>query len=120
MGESGSGKSGLGLALMGLGCQLVSDDRTVLQCQNDHLSASPPPAIAGLIEARNIGILSSEYLRSAQVKLAVDLDQISTARMPQRQFITLLGYDIPLIWRVEGAHFAPAILQLLKFGWSDR
>lgn len=119
-GQSGSGKSGLGLQLMAFGCVLVSDDRTLLACENDTLVASPPDTIAGLIEARGIGILTAGHVPRAVVKLVVDLDTEQAARLPRPQFITLLGCDLPLIWRTEGAHFAPAILQILKSGWSQR
>lgn len=120
MGQSGQGKSGLGLQLMALGCVLVSDDRTRLRKTGDTVLASAPASIAGLIEARGVGILSAHRLLEASVKLVVDLDHEEAARLPRRRTITLLGCDLPLIWRVESAHFGAAILQLLKTGWSDR
>ncbi len=120
MGKSGSGKSALALALMGMGCALVADDRSCLTKQGNDLIASCAPTLTGMIEARGIGILTAEPVPQAQVVLAVDLDQLETARMPQRRIITVLGCDLPLIWRVEHAHFGAAILQILKSGWSNR
>lgn len=119
-GQSGSGKSGIGLQLMALGCDLIADDRTDLKLADGKLIASCPPTLTGLIEARGLGILNVPCVPSATVALVVDLDQTETARLPQRRVFTVLGCDIPLIWRVEGAHFVPAILQTLKSGWSDR
>lgn len=119
-GQSGSGKSGIGLHLMALGCDLIADDRTKLDVSDGQVVASCPPALGGLIEARGIGILNAGHTPSSAVALVVDLDQTETARLPQQRIFTVLGCDLPLIWRVEGAHFVPAILQILKFGWSDR
>lgn len=120
IGASGQGKSGLGLALMALGCVLVADDRVQLASRDGQLYASPPPSIAGLIEARSIGILNAVYQPIAKVTLVVDLDQTETARLPQRRVIPYLGCSLPLIYRHDGPHFAAGILQLLKAGWSDR
>ena len=118
-GKSGSGKSGMALHLMALGCVLVADDRTNLSRKDKHLIATCPLTLSGLIEARGIGILNARPLPAAEVALVVDLDQTETERLPQRRIITVLGCDLPLIWRSDHAHFVPAILQILKSGWSD-
>ncbi|PUB14798.1 HPr kinase/phosphorylase [Yoonia sediminilitoris] len=120
IGASGTGKSTLGLTLIGMQCQLVADDRVALFVQEGRLWARAPQTILGLIEARGIGILNCDPLEKAAVTLVVDLDREEKDRLPDRRSITLLGLDVPLIDRVEGPHFAPAILQLLKAGWSNR
>jgi HPr kinase/phosphorylase len=119
-GRAGSGKSSIALQLMALGCDLIADDRTTLEIADGQVIATCPPTIAGLIEARGIGILNASYVPSATVALVVDLDQTEVARMPQQRVFTVLGCDLPLIWRTDDAHFVPAILQILKSGWSDR
>ncbi len=119
-GKSGVGKSALGLMLMGLGCTLVADDRTLLTATDGTLLASCPPAITGLIEARGIGILNADHIPQAFVQLVVDLDTITEERLPQRRVITLLGCDIPLISGREDPLFAAAVLQTLRGGWSDQ
>ena len=119
-GKSGSGKSGLGLQLMVLGCDLIADDHTCLERSENQIIASCPPTLTGLIEARGIGILNASHAPSAAVALVVDLNETETARLPQQRLFTVLGCDLPLIWRVDGAHFVSAILQILKSGWSDR
>ena len=119
-GRAGAGKSTLGLQFMALGCDLIADDRTALDLSDGQVMASCPPTILGLIEARGIGILTAKAAPTAAVHLVVDLDQAEAERLPQRRYYTLLGCNLPLIWRVEGAQFAPAILQILKSGWSDR
>ncbi len=119
-GTSGSGKSALGLMLMGFGCQLVADDRVIVSQSDGALIARCPPTISGLIEARGTGILTAATTSQAKVVLVADLDTKETARLPQPRTITLLGCDLPLIYCVESPHFAATILQVLKGGWSDR
>ena len=119
-GASGSGKSALGLMLMGMGCSLIADDRVVITRQDNRLLATAPDTIRGLIEARGIGILNAAPSAKADVALIVDLDETESERLPQRRVVTLLGLDVPLIHRIDGPHFGPAILQILKAGWSDR
>ncbi|MEO1640763.1 MAG: HPr kinase/phosphatase C-terminal domain-containing protein [Pseudomonadota bacterium] len=120
LGQSGRGKSALSLALMAFGCDLVADDQVCLQAQAGQLRATAPETLKDMIEARGIGILQAKAIDAAQLHLVVDLDQTESERMPQRREITLLRCTLPLIWRVDAPHFAPAILQILKAGWSDR
>lgn len=97
LGTSGAGKSGLALALIGRGARLVADDQVVIERRGAALVASAPPAIAGLIEARGLGLLRIEPVPEAPLVLAVDLDRPAAARLPQRVAITLLGATLELI-----------------------
>ena len=119
-GASGSGKSATGLMLMGMGCRLVADDRTLLHLEGTKVIASCPAPIHGTIEARGIGLLNADHLDMAEVVLVTDLDQKTGERLPDRCFVTLLGTEIPLIGHIQGPHLAAAILQILKAGWSDK
>jgi len=119
-GASGRGKSALALTLMGMGCDLVADDRVILTHLDNRLMAACPPTISGLIEARGIGVLNAATVPCAQVRLVVDLDSIEHERMPIRRTVTLMGAEIPLIRAIDRPYFAAAILQILKAGWSDR
>ncbi|HEV8034037.1 HPr kinase/phosphatase C-terminal domain-containing protein [Yoonia sp.] len=119
-GKSGAGKSALGLQLMALGCKLVADDGVHLMLENGAVVVQAPDTIKGLIEARGIGILNAQVRGRARVVLVVDLDQSEPARLPEARFFEVLGHNLPLIYRVDAPHFAPAILQILKSGWSDR
>lgn len=118
LGKSGAGKSALGLTLMALGARLVSDDRVVLTA-DDALLASAPPTIAGLIEARGVGLLKAEHCGPTPVKLVVDLDVEEHDRLPTLRHISILSHEIPLQHHVQGVHFAPAIVQFLRSGRSD-
>lgn len=115
-GASGSGKSALGLNLMALGCVLVADDRTDLTMTGNHLTASCPAPLRGLIEARGVGILQAEPTQKATVTLAVDLDHVEADRFPPQRSVTWLNVTVPLLHKVESGHFAAAILQYLHAG----
>ena len=56
-GPPGSGKSDLALRLIECGARLVADDRVVLHGEEGVLYAFTPPAIAGTIEVRGVGLL---------------------------------------------------------------
>ena len=114
-GASGSGKSGLALQLMALGAMLVSDDRTEVIVRDGWPVARPPDALAGLIEARGIGILTADWA-PARLVLAVDLDLVETERLPPDRRTTILGQRIALLHKAESLHFAASILQYLKGG----
>ena len=116
VGASGAGKSTLALRMIALGAELVADDRLTLRREGDRVIAAPPPAIAGLIEARGVGLLAAEHLASAPVRLAVDLDRDETDRLPPLRQIDLCGLTLPLFRRTNGPHFPAAILQYLKGG----
>lgn len=116
LGPSGSGKSGLALQMMAAGARLVADDRTILTDAGDHLVASCPAATRGLIEARGVGLLRAEPLRSARVTLAADLAQTEADRLPQPRSILLLGHEIDLVHGPVTAHFAAALLLYLSAG----
>ncbi len=118
LGASGSGKSGLALDLMALGATLVSDDRVILSRAGDDLVASAPPAIAGLIEARGIGLLNARPHGPVTLGCVVDLDRTETDRLPARRQILLLGVSVTLLLKVESRHFASALMQYCKKGRS--
>jgi HPr kinase/phosphorylase len=116
LGPSGSGKSALALQLMSLGCALVGDDRIILTPQDGILTARAPAALKGRIEARGVGILAAETAPRARIAFAIDLAQTETDRLPPERHVTIQGCSIPLVHRVESAHFPAAILQYLSAG----
>lgn len=115
-GASGRGKSSLALQMIALGAQLIADDRTQLCVKNGQLIADCPPAIAGLIEARGVGILKCPKAPSAAVKLVVDMDQTETARLPEKRDILLYSISLPLMYRSDTPHFAAALMIHLQHG----
>ncbi|MFO1209558.1 MAG: serine kinase [Amaricoccus sp.] len=97
LGASGAGKSQLALGLIGRGAALVADDRVVLTRRGAALVATAPAAIAGLVEARGLGILRLPAVPEAPLALVLDLDRPAAARMPQPVAITYLGVETELI-----------------------
>lgn len=118
LGQSGSGKSALGLSLMAMGAKLVADDRVILTPQNGAVLASCPVAICGLIEARGVGLMCAEQLQDVPVVMVVDMDVPEVERLPVKHHITILGQTLPLLRRVDGLHFGAALFQLMRFGRS--
>lgn len=116
LGASGSGKSGLALAMMAFGADLVADDRVILIRTGNDLIAKAADQIAGLIEARGIGLLKADPHGPVPVVCAVDLDQIEKKRMPPFRQKTLLGHSVTLLLKVDSPHFPAALMQLLRKG----
>jgi len=119
LGPSGSGKSSLALALMGLGARLVADDRVILRAEGSRLVAECPAPIQGRIEARGIGILRAEAAGPVEVAQVVDLGQAETERLPPWRRITLSGLALPLVLGPQGPHLASALMQLMRGGRCD-
>lgn len=119
-GPSGAGKSSLALRMLALGAGLVCDDRTEIRRDGNALVAHcPAPAIAGLIEARGIGILRVPPVESVRLALAVDLGRDETERLPPRRHVTWLGIDLPLVLRPQNPHLAEALLIYLAGGRQE-
>lgn len=85
LGRSGAGKSDLALRLIAAGARLVSDDRCELYVRRGRLFARAPSAIAGLLEARGVGVIALPRAESARIALAVLL-QRPGARLPEPEY----------------------------------
>ncbi|WP_149588944.1 HPr kinase/phosphorylase [Tabrizicola flagellatus] len=117
LGPSGSGKSALALRLVALGALLVSDDRTRVEPRDGRLWAScPNPDLAGLIEARGVGVLRAPAQAAAALDLAVDLGRIEADRLPPRRTVTISGQPLPLVLHARNDHFPEAIMLYLRHG----
>jgi HPr kinase/phosphorylase len=116
MGPSGAGKSSLALGLMAFGADLVADDQTLLDRRGDAIWARCPPSIAGMIEARGVGLLNAKSIEAAQVVLIVDLTHPAPERLPERMERNVMGVAIDLVLGEPSSHLTFALLQLLKHG----
>jgi HPr kinase/phosphorylase len=100
-GASGAGKSDLALRVIEAGGRLVADDQTELRREGKKVIASAPPKIAGLIEARGLGIVKlgrDQLVRHAKVLLLVDLAHPERIeRLPEPASESILGIELPLI-----------------------
>jgi serine kinase of HPr protein (carbohydrate metabolism regulator) len=82
LGRSGTGKSDLALRLIAAGAELVADDRVELFVSQRHLCARPPTRIAGLLEARGVGVIELPFAEVARVVLVVELGK-KVERLPK-------------------------------------
>ena len=107
-GPAGAGKSRLALALIqAAGCglipfaRLVGDDRLELAAAHGRLLARSPPALAGLIEVRGLGIRRLGHEPVAVIGLVVDLAVAEAERLPgtAEQEAAVFRYYIAAIGR---------------------
>src|SRR5262249_21856182 len=100
-GPSGAGKSDLALRLIETGARLVADDRTELVRQGRKVMASAPASIAGLVEARGVGIVKlgrDQLVKRAELVLLVDLASPERIeRLPETTMESVLGIDLPVV-----------------------
>jgi len=116
LGASGSGKSGLAIRMIARGAALVADDRVVVSRDAGTLVAGCPESIAGMIEARNLGILNAPAQATARIEVVVDLDQPEPDRLPQRRTIALSGVEVDLVFGKDTPNLADALMLLLRNG----
>jgi HPr kinase/phosphorylase len=117
VGPPGSGKSDLVLRLRIHGFDLVADDRVEV----DHGIARPPPALAGLLEVRGLGIFRLPYAAEARLALVVDLAALlppGTPRLPMPERHAAL--DLPLVRIDAAAASAPERVALALDGALGR
>ena len=113
LGPSGAGKSDLALRLIDVGASLVADDQVCCRRDGEALYASPPSALAGVIEVRGFGPVSMDYLRYAPLRLVFDLmtpDRIE--RVPVPTVYRLQGVELPLVPLAPFEASAPAKVTL--------
>ncbi|HEY1879099.1 MAG TPA: HPr kinase/phosphatase C-terminal domain-containing protein [Caulobacteraceae bacterium] len=122
-GPSAAGKSELALRCLSAGFSLVADDRVVVFDVEGILWGRAPDALAGLIEARGVGVIGVSPLPFSSIDLAVALtatpDEVE--RLPEAFSRTVLGVSLPAVrlWPFGAA--APAkLLALLQCGNLDQ
>lgn len=108
-GDSGSGKSALGLQLIVGGGQLVADDVTAIYRDGPRLIARAPVHGAGMIESWGNGILRVPFVGHAPVSFFVELVNALSGRLPEPAYRTELDVAVPLL-RVEARHPTSAAL----------
>jgi HPr kinase/phosphorylase len=100
VGPPGSGKSDLCLRLLARGFELVADDQVDIA---DGV-ASCPAELAGLLEARGLGIMRLPYLTQARLALIVELDgHADRMPLPYRH----PDLDLPVVRMVASTASAP-------------
>lgn len=117
-GPPGSGKSSLALALIDRGAVLIGDDGVTLERHGGRLLASPPPNIAGLLEVRNLGLLTFPAASALQVALVLRLDSDAPRFIEAAARVEIAGIALPLIrlWPGGEVLALKAELALDRFG----
>jgi serine kinase of HPr protein (carbohydrate metabolism regulator) len=117
-GTPGSGKSSLALALLDRGAVLVGDDGVDLAVDGGRLLASPVPAIAGLLEVRNVGLLTWPVAERVPLALALRLDPAAERLPDGPEERELLGLSLPLVrlWPDSPVLALRALAALSRFG----
>jgi len=105
-GVPGSGKSSLALALIDRGAALVGDDGVALEARAGRLWASPPPNIAGLIEVRNVGLVTMPT-STAPLALAIRLDEAAPRHIDVAGIVERAGHAIPSVALDPGSPVLP-------------
>jgi len=96
-GPPGAGKTSLALALMDRGAVLIGDDGVAIEAVGGRLLVSPPPATRGLIEVRNVGILTRATVSRVPVSLVIRLDPDALRHVETAETCAIAGATIPLI-----------------------
>lgn len=97
-GPSGSGKSDLALRLIEAGGRLIADDQVALDCEHGEIRLQAPPAIAGMIEVRGLGILRLPRAPRTVLHLVCDLvPREQVERLPERGRCEFLGVTVPQV-----------------------
>jgi HPr kinase/phosphorylase len=96
----GGGKSDFVLRLIHHGFHLVADDQVVIE---DNI-ASPPAALAGLLEIRGLGIFRLPHLKAAPLRLVIRLG-VQPVRLPEPE--THPDLNLPLVTIDPAAPSAP-------------
>jgi len=96
-GPSGVGKSDLALRAMAAGWRLVADDRSLAFRSGAGLYARAPDTIAGLVEARGLGVAPVRYLALARIVLTIDCVEQANGleRVPEWDMVEIVGVRSP-------------------------
>jgi len=96
-GPSGAGKSDLALRLLERGWTLVADDRAHVWAVDGAAYARAPSMLAGLLEAREVGIVGLPRRLLVRLALVVACEPAEAAleRLPEPGVETLAGVELP-------------------------
>jgi HPr kinase/phosphorylase len=122
-GSSGSGKSKLVWDLIAAAAQgalpfarLVGDDRVHVEAAGGRVLVRPVPALAGLIEARGLGIRRLAFEPVATVGFVVDLAAEDADRVPAPEATEaeIAGVRLPRLPVASGIDVLPLVLAWLR------
>lgn len=96
-GPPGSGKSSLALALIDRGAALIGDDGVLLDARGSALFALPHPNTRGLLEVRNVGLITHPVLAEARIALVLALDPQAPRFVEAAEACERGGIALPLL-----------------------
>lgn len=96
-GASGTGKSALALALIDRGAVLVGDDGVLLAPIDGRLIAYPHPRTRGLLEIRNLGLLTFPVIDMVEIALVIELDAAAPRFVERARMVERSGLAIPAL-----------------------
>ena len=115
-GQPGSGKSRLALLLIDRGAVLVGDDGVSLEERGGRLYASPAPATSGLLELRNLGLLTFPTLSNVRLALVIRFDPEALRFIEAAEQIDLHRVILPLVRVWPECDAIKAELALKRYG----
>jgi len=107
-GPPGAGKTGLALALIDRGASLVGDDGILLAPRANTLWALPHPRTRGLVEIRNVGLLTFACAE-AEIALRLLLDPDAPRFVERAAATRMAGIAVPTL--AFDPRIAPAALR---------
>ena len=109
MGDSGSGKSDLALRLIDNGATLISDDVSICKKKFNDVYLFCPPETKGLLEVRDIGIVTVPFVEQIKLRLVVKLTVSQANRLPNKNnFFKILGIKYPLL-KIDGRNSSSVV-----------
>jgi HPr kinase/phosphorylase len=108
LGAAGSGKSDLLLRLVDRGFDLVADDQVLVEAG----VACAPDNLAGMVEARGLGIIRLPYMARARLALVIRMERGHRLPMPARYEYL----DLPMISLDPWPASAPYLVELALAG----
>ncbi len=118
-GAPGTGKSSLALALIDRGAMLIGDDAVMLEAIDGTLLARPHANVAGLIEVRNLGLITMQPVADAlPVALVIQLDLAAPRYIEAAENALRAGVPVPLVrlWPGSPVLALRAELALSRYG----
>ena len=118
-GKAATGKSTLAFEMIALGAVLIADDRVNVTRTGQDVILSAPPRIAGLMEARGVGLVRMPHRDGVVLEVIADLDQAPGERMPVRSTRSLLGAPYPVIVLGGRTGRASILMAIMRYGLTD-
>ena len=117
-GAPGSGKSSLALALIDRGATLIGDDGVMLTADGARVLISPHPRIAGLLEVRNLGLITRPVATTVPLALVLVLDAGAPRHIDAPDMVERAGVAVPMVrlWPDSPVLALRAEIALAQFG----